>query len=218
METKKEKKNNNGLVAFLVILLLVFAAGSVLLFTGVVKSPMVKCEETKEIIYEDDTKKDSSTVQTSEERYKKYLDSLAASIKKNYVSSHETEENQYEKWTKDKYNRQTFSVLDKWYSVAVTSNLELVYSYGEAKDQHIDDNVVSFFTIHTGNGVYKSLYYITTDGKLHVANLESFLYENEVLKKEELEFKNIIEVKQGTSTAAIPIYIDIDGNVIFNKN
>ena len=179
---------------------------------------MVKCEETKEIIYEDDTKKDSSTVQTSEERYKTYLDSLAASIKKNYVSSHETEENQYEKWTKDKYNRQTFSVLDKWYSVAITSNLELVYSFGETKDQKIADNVVSFYTIHTGNGAYKSLYFITTDGKVHSANIETFLYENSTLEVKDLEFKNIIEVKQGTSTAAIPIYIDIDGNVIFNKN
>lgn len=44
----EEKKSNKGLVIVLVILLLAFASVAILLGTGVVKSPFVKCEKCKD--------------------------------------------------------------------------------------------------------------------------------------------------------------------------
>ena len=66
----ENKKNSKGLVITLVIFMLVFAACAALLFTGVIKSPMVKekdCTETKcsvDTKTDDDTKKDSKVEDT----------------------------------------------------------------------------------------------------------------------------------------------------------
>ena len=73
----ENKKSGKGLVITLIVLLVAFAACAALLFTGVIKSPMVKCEEkttektnTKT---DSDTKKDSKVEDTSlEEGYVLY--------------------------------------------------------------------------------------------------------------------------------------------------
>ena len=218
----ENKRSCKGLVITLVIFMVAFATFAALLFTGVVKSPLVKWEkktvEKTSTRTDDDTKKSSTTEKTADERYKEYITNLAASIKKNYVSDHVIPEGGYE--SNDHYNSERFGNASQgFYAVGVTSNLELVYSFNDKKDVKIADNVVSFYTIFVGNGGMKTLYYITTDGVIHSANLEMHLYNGDELKINDLEYKNIVEVKTGaTYSASVPIFIDIDGNVIFRNN
>ncbi|MBR3116702.1 MAG: hypothetical protein IKF36_02365 [Bacilli bacterium] len=220
---EKPKKKTNILAIILGVILVAVTTFGVLLYTGVVKSPMVKekdCTETT--TKKDDTKKTDTktdTTKSADERYKEYITNLAASIKENYISDHKIDEGGYE--TSDKYNSQRiFGGSDRvGYGVAIKSNLELVYSYQTTDERHIADNVVSFYPVYVGNGGYKTLYYITTDGVVHSANLELHLFDNQDLKITDLDYKNIIEVKSGTTySAAVPIFVDIDGNVIFRNN
>ena len=221
MENTK-KKSGKGLVICLTIFMLVFAACAALLFTGVIKSPMVKCEEkvvektsTKTA---DDTKKSSTTEKTADERYKEYISGLAESIKKNYISDHKVDEGGYE--TSDQYNSSRHgNTSNGIYTISVTSNLELVYSFlptssVSTEEKKLADNVVSYYDVYTGNGAMSTLYFITTDGVVHKANLEQNLYNGEELVITDLEYKNIIEVKAGSHWGgAMPIFVDIDGNV-----
>ena len=219
------KKKGKGLVITLAIFMVVFATCAALLFTGVVKSPLVeekKCTETKvDTKTTDDTKKtdtktDTTTTKTADERYKEYITSLAASIKEKYVSDHEIHSESHE--SKDYYNAESYMYTNSSYGVAIKSNLELVYTSNGIRDQHIADNVVSFYNIHEGNGLDYFIYFITTDGKLHRTELIDHIFNNTELTIEDLDYKNIIEVKQGSAVAAVPIFIDIDGNVIFRNN
>lgn len=216
------RKSNKGLVICLIILLLAFVCISILLGMGIVKSPFVKCDDCKDkttVVTNDDKKADTKTVtsKTADERYKEYISNLASSIKENYVSDHEIDEASHE--SKDKYNRASLKggEYNNGYVVAIKSNLDLVYNYMTTDDRVIAKDVVSFYVIHEGNGIYKTLYYITSDGKLHSVNLELHFFENEELKTKDLEYKNIVEVKQGSSTGGRAIFVDIDGNVTFGN-
>lgn len=234
----ENNKKGNGLVILLIVLLLVFASVSVLFITGVIKSPFVKettnvetsnkttitteSETTNsETVNNSSTNEQTTKVVTksSDERYKEFITNLASSIKKNYINDHKQIEGSYE--TSDIYNseRMRGGANNNGYTVAVKNNLELIYSYQTTDERHIADNVVSFFDVYVGNGGYKTLYFITTDGVLHSVNLELHLFENEELKIADLDYKNIVEIKTGaTTSASVPIFIDIDGNVIFRKN
>ena len=220
MESTNKKKKNILAIILGVILVAVTTFG-VLLYTGIVKSPMVKekdCTETS--TKTDDTKKTdtktTTTEKTADERYKEYVTGLAASIKEKYVSDHEIHSESHE--SKDYYNAESFMYTNSSYGVAIKSNLELVYTSNGIRDQHIADNVVSFYNIHEGNGLDYFIYFITTDGKLHRTELIDHIFNNTELTIEDLDYKNIIEVKQGSAVAAVPIFIDIDGNVIFRNN
>ena len=58
----ENKKSGKGLVICLTIFMLVFATCTALLFTGVIKSPMVKCED--KVVEKTSTKTDDDTKKT----------------------------------------------------------------------------------------------------------------------------------------------------------
>ena len=62
-----------------------------------------------------------------------------------------------------------------------------------------------------------SLYFITTDGKVHSVNIEASIYGGKAVSIADLDKKNIIEIKQGSTSAGFPVFIDIEGNVTFGN-
>lgn len=223
----ENKKSGKGLVITLIVLLVAFAACAALLFTGVIKSPMVKCEEkvvektsTKT---DDDTKKSSTTEKSADERYKDYISKLAEDIKGYYNNSkgQNTALQSYASDTFDVYMDQGFGT----YRLRINNNLELVMDVTKPNNeslyqgQKLADNVVAYFVKHLGNGIPSTLFYITTEGKLYSAELETALGEGKFdsLEKKELDKKNIVNIEQATFVEAggeDVLFIDIDGNVI----
>ncbi|MBQ3475207.1 MAG: hypothetical protein IJH20_03460 [Bacilli bacterium] len=215
------KKSGKGLVITLVIFMLAFAACAALLFTGVVKSPMVKekdCKETKcDTTTKNDTKKtDTKTSTTADERYKEYISNLAASIKENSKFEEDPMTQGLVGIFFESYKNEVFGSEVKYYSVELTKDLELVYSYGDTKRQKVADNVVSYYRIHVGNGDSYRFYYITTDGTIHSVNLEETIYLGKTLDVKDLEYKNIVEVRQGSTVAGFPVFVDIEGKIFKN--
>ena len=108
------------------------------------------------------------------------------------------------------------------YTLEITSDLKLLYVIpsGSGLDySKVADDVVSYFNIFEGNGGYHTLYFITTDGTLHSANVDEVLNEGKQLVVKDLEYKNIVEVKGGVdgnehTASHMPIFVDIDGNLI----
>ena len=219
------KKSNTGLVIFLVILLIAVTAVCTLLATGVVKSPFVKedCKDKTTVVTNDDKKADNKTVtsKTADERYKEYIANLAKNVKEKSSFEANTIEGQFSGYTNDVYNNNYYNNGDEtdYYNISITKDLELIINYGDStfKEYKIADNVVTYSRIHTGNGGMTSLYYITTDGKVHSVNIEASIYGGKAVSIADLDKKNIIEIKQGSTSAGFPVFIDIDGNVTFGN-
>ncbi len=163
--------------------------------------------KTKEVIKE----------KTADERYKEYLSNLSKSIKKQYVDD-STEKNAYSASTKNT-TRVEKEELSGAYTVEINNNLELIINSSSFNldNYKISDNVLSYYIIHTGNGGFSSLYYITKDGKVYSANTEIAMYNGSTIQSKEVDVKNIVEIKEGASTAGFPLFVDIDGN-IFTPN
>ena len=214
------KKSNKGLVIVLVILMLAFAAVSILLGMGIVKSPFVKdcCKDTTTVV-EDNNKKTES--KSSDERYKEYIANLAKNVKEKSSFDANTIEGQFSGYTNDVYNNNYYNNGDEtdYYNISITKDLELIINYGDStfKEYKIADNVVTYSRIHTGNGGMSSLYFITTDGKVHSVNIEASIYGGKAVSIADLDKKNIIEIKQGSTSAGFPVFIDIEGNVTFGN-
>ena len=216
MEKTEKKKGNTGLLVFLIILVMGLVVFSTLLFTGVMKSPLVKCETKPSTT-------NITTEKTPDERYKEYIKNLADSIKKNYVGDYKSvvtnsaEEYKYNKSSDSYYFKST-----NMYTLEITSDLKLLYVVpsGSGPDySKVADDVVSYFNIYVGNGGYHTLYFITTDGTLHSANVDEVLNEGKQLVVKDLEYKNIVEVKGGIegnehTGSHMPIFVDIEGNLI----
>ena len=217
----ENNKKGNGLVIFLIILMIVFASLTILLGTGVLKSPFVKCEECKDTttVVEDNNKK--TEFMSSDERYKEYIANLAKNIKEKSSFDANTIEGQFSGYTNDVYNNNYYNNGDEtdYYNISITKDLELIINYGDStfKEYKIADNVVTYSRIHTGNGGMSSLYFITTDGKVHSVNIEASIYGGKAVSIADLDKKNIIEIKQGSTSAGFPVFIDIDGNVTFGN-
>ncbi|MBQ3475105.1 MAG: hypothetical protein IJH20_02945 [Bacilli bacterium] len=211
----ENKKSGKGLVICLTIFMLVFAACAVLLFTGVIKSPMVKCEdkttEKTSTKTDDDTKKSSTTEKTVDERYKDYLNNLANEIK---------EKSKFDDGTLEAdlpgIVNSTYDFESKMYTVSINKNLELTFTGNGYSNYKIADNVVLYNRIFYGNGGYSNIYYITTDGKIHMSNMEAVAFLGKEPNITDVDKKNIVNIIQGSSSAGFPIFIDIEGNVYTN--
>ncbi|MBQ3475208.1 MAG: hypothetical protein IJH20_03465 [Bacilli bacterium] len=224
----ENKKSGKGLIITLVVLLIAFAACAVLLFTGVVKSPMVKCEEkvvektsTKT---DDDAKKSSTTEKTADERYKEYVSNLASEIKAYYNNS------KGRTTSLSSYASDSFKVYYDVYSgfgsyrLSISNNLELLMDASNPNNEELyskyklADNVVAYFVKHLGNGVPSTLYYITSDAKLHSIEVETTLSQgSKDFTAKDLDKKNIVNIEQATFVDAggeDVLFIDIDGNAI----
>ena len=202
---------------FIIILsFLVVGLGGFITYDNFFK-PSTKCNsnETKTTTTTKDSKKaDSKTVETADERYKAYLSNLSKSIEKTYIN--ETPNEDYSVSTINT-SRIEKSELGVSYILSIDNKLELKISSQEVglNDYKIADNVVSYYVIHTGNGGFSTLYYITTTGKVYSANVENAIYNKTSIETKEIDnVKNIVEIKEGSSTSGFPLFIDIDGNII----
>lgn len=216
----ENKKSGKGLIIFLIILVIALATVGTLLFTGVIKSPMVKCEEKTtektDTKTDSDTKKSSTTEKTVEERYKDYINNLANEIKEKSKFEDGTVESTLNGIINDTYNNVslTDSSDSKWnYTVSITKDLDLLVTGNGYTDYKIGSNVVSYYRIFYGQSGFSNIYFITTDGVLHSFNLEPFIYGGKEPSVKALDKKNIVEVRQGSTTAKYPIFVDIDGNL-----
>ena len=210
------KKKGKGLVITLAIFMVAFATCAALLFTGVVKSPLVeekKCEtkcdtkttdDTKKTDTKADTKTDATTEKTADERYKDYINNLSKSIEKQKITSHYSTNGGYS------------------FQIIIDNNKNLLIG-GDAPTfnrmaNKVADGVIDFFITGVGNGGFHSIYYLNTNGELYRASLETS-FENNQFEFEKVEVKNIVGVKpivtsNGVEAANSAAFIDIDGNVI----
>ena len=112
-------------------------------------------------------------------------------------------------------------IWDKGYTFTINKNFDLLMTIEEdkLKDKYtgykLDSNVLSMYILSTGNGGFKTLYYITSDGIVKSLCIEYL--ENEKPKIKEEKFKNIVNITQGNFDASttggyVPIFIDIKGN------
>ncbi len=172
--------------------------------------PSTKCDSNNtktSTVTKDSKKADSKTTETADERYKAYLENLAKSIQKKYVDPHAGEDN----YLSAELNN--YTVVEKvdfdGYTISINNKLELIIG-----GKKLSDKAVSYYNIHTGNGPFSLVYFITTEGKVYSADYEIAHGETrEPTVKEITGVKNIIEVKEGNSLAGVPIYVDIDGNM-----
>lgn len=153
-------------------------------------------------------KKDTKT---AEERYKDYLDNLKVSINRTYIDN--GGENTYSLPIINT-SRVENTMLSEVYNIKIDKNLELTIDSDSLNNYKIADNVLSYYIIHTGNGGFSSLYYITTEGKVFIADVENAIYNKTTIQTKEIDVKNIVEIKEGSSTAGFPMFVDIDGNII----
>lgn len=159
------------------------------------------------------TTKKESKEKTADERYKEYVNNLAKSIEENYS---ESGDGKALKINEDYY---TSGITNETYRIYVTGKKELYLNYINSEDpsKKLADNVVKYYNVYVGNGGYRMIYYITTEGKLYSIDVESI--GTELKEPKELDKKNIVEVREGLSTdengigARTPIFIDIDGNL-----
>lgn len=159
------------------------------------------------------TTKKESKEKTADERYKEYINNLAKSIEEKY-----SETVDYKNLTinEDYY---TSANTEEDYKAYINGKKELYVSYISSEDPStkIADNVVKYYNVVVGNGGYKLLYYITTEGKLYSINVESI--GTGLKEPKEVDKKNIVEVRSGVATdengigARIPLFVDIDGNL-----
>ena len=156
-------------------------------------------------------KEETNNNLSADEQYKIYLNSLKTNIQKELEKDSEISLS-----TDSMY-------IDGGFTFRINKDLDLYMSLSDSKyktkydDYKIDNNVLTMSVIYTGNGGFKSLYYITLDGKVKNVCLDCIQSDELTIKEE--KHKNIIEIVQGnynvsTSTASKPLFIDINGNII----
>ena len=141
------------------------------------------------------------------DKYEQYLSNLKTSI-----------ENNYEEYSNNVINSDSI-ILGTNYNFTITKNLELLFttSNNQYEKYKVSENVLNMFLIEEGNGGFKYLYFIKTDGSLNKLCVDC-LKEDSEIKIEVKDNKYIINVTQGlfdyeVSGARGPIFIDIDGNI-----
>ena len=160
-------------------------------------------EETKKTTANETKFKSENKI---EDLYKSYLDNLKKDITTKY------NDNNYNVINGKYYN-------DTLYTFSITKDLDLVFtSYDSKFNQYkVSDNVLNMFIVETGNGGFKTLYFIKSDGSLNSLAIDSIADTGKIdVKKENKEY--IVNVTTGgfdlnESGAYGPIFIDVKGNV-----
>ena len=194
------KKN----IFIIILAFLVVGLGGFIAYDNFFK-PNTKCEVKETKI--------SKTTKTSDERYKEYLTNLSKNIEKKYKNSNDLDDISNTSTYKNEDINESYTIkINQSKDLLLTVNRGMVDS--KYTNYKLDGDVVSFYRVHTGNGGYYSIYYITEEGKVYSISLDKYLYENtDIVSNEVKDVKNIIEVKEGTGAAGFPIFVDIDGNM-----
>lgn len=108
--------------------------------------------------------------------------------------------------------------LNTSYSLVLANN-QILFSTNDNKYNNyvISENVLNISLVETGNGGYKTLYFIKNDGNLYSFCIDCIAENNILIEKENVSY--IVDVIEGAidyefSGANGPIYIDLDGNII----
>lgn len=196
---------SKNIVAILIIAIVLFAAG---VLVGKYILTTKEVEENKENTnITENTNTTDNTTATEEDIYAEYLENLEESMSKEYTE----------------YTHPQISIYNDMYSfqyyLSITKDKELLLN-----DEEIANDVLTMFVVETGNGGFKSLYYIDKDGKLFVAPVEEYIYNKGTkLDITSLNYKNIVNVTSGISSpdgrasSYSPIFIDIDGNAFMEE-
>ena len=196
-------------IIIIIVLILAFAGYALykegIIFKSESKGTSCNCKKESTKCDVDDKEVDAKTLYTN------YLTNLKDSIKKNY---------------KDYSNNVVLyesEATDINYTFTITKDLELKLSTSDKKytDKKVSDDVVSMFLVSVGNGGYKNLYFIKTDGTLNYVCVDC-ISENEKVEIKKQDLKNIVLVTDGLfdyqySGAAGAIFVDIQGNTYQNK-
>lgn len=200
-----QSKNNTILVVLLTIfVMLTLGLGGYIVYDKVLSEDEIlvdKIEDEKKGI-------------TADEIYKNYLDNLKENIQENYGIKDDTYLYNNINEISDYFNNN--------YEIELNENLELILNYGDKfRDYKISNDVVDFFNIYVGNGGFKQLYFITSNGELYSADIEISISDNKKIEINKVNKKNIISVIEGLQGdiegggASVPIFIDIEGNMYF---
>lgn len=209
----KKEKTNSGLIVLVLILAIVIICLGAFIFLDKTKNN-TNTDETQEkntTKIQTTSKKEIINNMSVDEQYKAYLNNLKRNVQKELEKDSEISLS-----TDSMY-------IDGGFSFRINKDLDLYMSLSDSKyktkykDYKIDSNVLTMSVIYTGNGGFKSLYYITLDGKVKNVCLDCIQSEELTIKEE--KHKNIIDIVQGnynvsTSTASKPIFIDINGSII----
>lgn len=194
----ENSKGNNGIIWALIIIIILLLL-LVYLLVG------------KDLLDINNVDKNTSTtttavisVESSEEKYNKYLENSEKQIK-----------------TSESENSNVISESNKFFNTTanflINKNLELILSTSSFKLENykISDNVLDMFLVYEGNGGYDYLYFIKTDGSLNKVCVSCLTEKDSIPKVENVNAKYIVNVLQSeTVDSKIATYVDIEGNVI----
>ena len=143
------------------------------------------------------------------EKYSAYLNNLEYDIKSRYGSY------VYSRLSCDNLT------MNSACNFTITNDLKLLYNTtdGKYQDYVISEEVLNMFLVTSGNGGFRYLYYIKTDGTLNRVCVEDFNGENEV-SSEVMDNLYVVNVYQGLIDAQAdgsykPIFVDINGNITY---
>ena len=205
----EKEKTNSGLIVLVLILAIIIICLGAFIFLD--KTNTDETQENNTTKIQAQLKEETNNNLSADEQYKIYLNSLKTNIQKELEKDSEISLS-----TDSMY-------IDGGFTFRINKDLDLYMSLSDSKyktkydDYKIDNNVLTMSVIYTGNGGFKSLYYITLDGKVKNVCLDCIQSDELTIKEE--KHKNIIEIVQGnynvsTSTASKPLFIDINGNII----
>lgn len=205
-----QKKNSGLIVLFILLILCVIGlAGYIVYDKSSIGSGNIESKSTTTTTTI--VKGNEISEVSVEQRYANYLENLKNELQKEFT---------------DKDSEISLSsdsmYIDNGYNFIINKNLNLYMSISDSKykdkynNYKIDSNVLSMFVIYTGNGGFKTLYYITSEGKVKSMCIDC-IQSGEPQVKEE-KYNNIVNIIQGdydisTSVASSPIFVDINGNI-----
>jgi len=203
---RNEKK---GLIGLIVILsILVVGLSSYLIYDKELKN------KTNDDVATTDRENDitanneqiDNTLTDTDKLYSEYLKKLKNNLEKFYTE-HDAEIRINNKFA----NGEPYSIAIDKEGILMLSTIE--------KNYKISNNVLKIFLIDVGNGGYKSLYFIKEDGTLNYFCVDCIL--DDGVNVEKSKYKNIVNVVNSAfgitySGAYGPIFIDIEGNVLFD--
>lgn len=226
MEEVKKKKGNKGFVVFLIVLILLLLG---CLGFGAYKYAELNNDYNELSI---DRKKVEDELNKQKEDNKKITEASQTNDYSVFVNKMKEERTKLFN-TKDTDNDfsdhlRTYAKNED-YMIYLTKdgNLQL---YIDNKKTDIDKNVILFRVVFTGNGAYKTLFYVKEDGNVYSANVEEVVNDHKkMIIKKQTKPSKIVSIMPGSSTdvvkdnngnvvqggggAAHPFFIDINGNI-----
>lgn len=216
------KKN----IIIVVLVLMVLGFGGYITYDKVLKE---KYFDKKEDVIEDNKEESVvEKVESSDERYAKYLKKLENSFDKHFKPLPNVSDDELSKLDEDEYySYEQFCGATPEYTEDDNNyciNLENKELKIQLKDDYdnpikIDDSVLNYFVVYYANAGYRMIYYITTEGKIYMVLHENIIDQGlKSFKKEEIKgLKNIVNVipAKGSifSGSMEAIFVDIDGNM-----